>query len=216
MIHLIYLHGFASSAGGRKPDYLRPRLADRADVGFHALDFSPTPVDFEYLTITGMINRLRQYILDRELTNFSLIGSSMGGLVALNYAHRFPGVNRLLLLSPALAYLSGERVGMSLAQWQAAGVGEVFHYGFNRPTRLRYDLEIDGRFYHIAPPPPAPITILHGTEDEVVPVTTSREYAARYPEQVRLIEVAAGHDINDHLSLIWRLMQQFLLEQADG
>ena len=22
--HLIYLHGFASSAGGRKPDYLRP------------------------------------------------------------------------------------------------------------------------------------------------------------------------------------------------
>lgn len=69
---------------------------------------------------------------------------------------------------------------------------------------------------HIIPPPPAPITILHGTEDEVVPVTTSREYAARYPEQVRLIEVAAGHDINDHLSLIWRLMQQFLLEQADG
>ncbi len=104
MIHLIYLHGFASSAGGRKPDYLRHRLADWPNVSFHALDFSPTPLDFEYLTITGMINRLRQYILDWELTNFSLIGSSMGGLVALNYAHRFPGVNRLLLLSPA--YLS--------------------------------------------------------------------------------------------------------------
>lgn len=104
MIHLIYLHGFASSAGGRKPDYLRDRLANWPDVGFHALDFSPTSLDFEYLTITGMINRLRQYILDRELTNFSLIGSSIGGLVALNYAHRFLGVNRLLLLSPA--YLS--------------------------------------------------------------------------------------------------------------
>lgn len=105
---------------------------------------------------------------------------------------------------------------MSLAQWQAAGVGEVFRYGFNHPARLRYDLEIDGRFYHTAPPPPAPITILHGAQDEVVPVTASREYAVLYLEQVWLIEVAAGHDINDHLPLIWRQVQQFLLEQADG
>jgi predicted esterase YcpF (UPF0227 family) len=77
MTHLIYLHGFASSAGGRKAQYLRPRLAERSDVTFHAVEFSPTPADFEYLTITGMINRLRQYILDRELTDVCLIGSSM-------------------------------------------------------------------------------------------------------------------------------------------
>jgi uncharacterized protein len=211
MTHLLYLHGFASSAGGRKPDYLRPRLAERPDVTFHALDFSPTPADFEYLTVTGMINRLRQYVLDRALTEFTLIGSSMGGLVALNYAARFPSVTCLLLLSPALTYLSGERVGLPLAAWQASGVGEVFHYGFNRSVPLRYDLQIDGRFYHTPPPPPAPITILHGTQDEVVPVTASREYAARYPEQVRLIEVEAAHDINDHLPLIWQVIQQFLL-----
>jgi uncharacterized protein len=179
MNHLIYLHGFASSAGGHKPNYLRPRLADRPDVTFHAFDFSPTPADFEYLTVTGMINRLRQYVLDQALTEFALIGSSMGGLVALNYAARFPGVARLLLLSPALTYLSGERVGLSLAAWQANGVGEVFHYGFNCPVPLRYDLQIDGRFYHTPPPPPAPITILHGTQDEVVPV--DRQPGVRRP-----------------------------------
>ncbi|MBK8989560.1 MAG: hypothetical protein IPM39_26465 [Chloroflexi bacterium] len=211
MTHLLYLHGFASSANGRKPDYLRSQLAGQPGVTFHALDFSPTPADFAYLTVTGMMNRLRQYILDRDLTTFALIGSSMGGLVALNYAARFPGAARLLLLSPALTYLTGERVGLPLAEWQAKGVGEVFHYGFNRPVSLRYDLEIDGRFYHTPPPPPAPITILHGTQDEVVPVTASREYAARYPEQVRLIEVEAEHDINDHLPLIWQVTQRFLL-----
>jgi len=68
MTHLIYLHGFASSAGGRKAQYLRPRLATWSDVTLLALEFSPTPADFEYLTITGMINRLRQYILDHALT----------------------------------------------------------------------------------------------------------------------------------------------------
>jgi predicted esterase YcpF (UPF0227 family) len=92
VIHLIYLHGFASSAGGSKAQYLRPRLAERSDATFHAVEFSPTPADFEHLTITGMINRLRQYILDRELTDVCLIGSSMGGLVGLNYAHSIMAV----------------------------------------------------------------------------------------------------------------------------
>lgn len=214
--HLLYLHGFASSAGGRKPSYLRPLLAGRPDVTFHAFDFSPTPADFAYLTVTGMINRLRQYVLDQELTDFTLVGSSMGGLVALNYAARFPGAARLLLLAPALTYLSGERVGLPLAEWQAKGVGEVFHFGFNGPVPLRYDLEIDGRFYHTPPPPPAPIAIIHGTQDEVVPIAASREYAARYAEQVKLIEVEAGHDLNEHLPLVWQVTQRFLLDAAAG
>jgi uncharacterized protein len=158
-----------------------------------------------------MINRLRQYILDRELTDVCLVGSSMGGLVGLNYAHRYGGVAHLLLLSPSLTYLSGERVGLSLEQWQADGVGELFHYGFNRPVRLRYDLEVDGRFYQTPPPPPAPITIIHGTEDEVVPVAASRAYAHAYPDQVQLIEVTAGHDINAHLPLVWQTLQQVCL-----
>jgi uncharacterized protein len=158
-----------------------------------------------------MINRLRQYILDHALTEVCLIGSSMGGLVGLNYAHRFGGVAHLLLLSPALTYLSGERVGLSLAEWQADGVGELFHYGFNRPVRLRYDLEVDGRFYQTPPPPPAPITIIHGTEDEAVPIAASREYAYAYPDQVQLIEVTAGHDINGHLPVIWQILQQVCL-----
>jgi pimeloyl-ACP methyl ester carboxylesterase len=133
----------------------------------------------------------------------------MGGLVALHYAHRFGaaapgGVARLLLLAPALSYLSGERVGMPMAAWAEKGVGQVFHYGFDGVTPLRYDLERDGRFYQTPPPPPAPITIIHGREDAVVPVAGSRAYAAQYPDQVRLIEIDAGHDINDHLDLIWQ------------
>jgi hypothetical protein len=182
------------------------------NVTFHAIEFSSTPADFEYLTVTGMINRLRQYILDLDLHDVGLIGSSMGGLVGLNYAHRFPGVTRLLLLSPALTYISGDRVGIPAAQWQETGVGEVFHYGFNKPVPLRYDLEVDGRLYQTPPPPPAPITILHGALDEVVPITASREYASAYPQQVKLIEVSAGHDINAHLPLIWELVQQLLAD----
>ena len=154
-----------------------------------------------------MINRLRQYILDHVLTDVHLIGSSMGSLVGLNYAHRFGGIAHLLLPAPALTYLSGERVGLSLAEWEADRVGEIFHYGFNRLVRLRYDLEVDGRFYQTPPPPPAPITIIHGTEDKVVSVGANRDYTQAYPDQVQLIEVTAGHDIN----ALWERLQQVCL-----
>lgn len=213
MKHIIYLHGFASSANGTKAQYLRPRLEAMPDVTFHAIEMAPTPADFTYQTITGMINRLRQYILDREFANVSLIGSSMGGLVSLNYAHRFPDVTRLLLLSPALTYISGDRVGMPVDAWLEKGEGNLFHFGFQQNIPLRYDFEQDGRFYQTTPPPPAPITILHGTQDEVVPVSDSRAYAQAYPKQVHLIEVEAGHDINAYLPQIWELTQQFLVTE---
>jgi pimeloyl-ACP methyl ester carboxylesterase len=77
--------------------------------------------------------------------------------------------------------------------------------------RLRYDLEIDGRFYHTPPPPPAPITIIQGKEDKVVPIAASREYAQAYPDRVQLIEVTAGHDINAHLPLLWQRLRQVCL-----
>ena len=58
----------------------------------------------------------------------------------------------------------------------------------------------------------APITIIHGTEDEVVPLAASRAYAQAYPDRVQLVEVTAGHDINDHLPLIWKTLRQTILD----
>ena len=86
--------------------------------------------------------------------------------------------------------------------WRSQGAIEVFHYAFNRTLSLGYELEIDGRLYTNAPPPTGPVTIVHGTGDEVVPIEHSRRYAAEHPELVTLIEVDAGHDLNEHLGFI--------------
>jgi pimeloyl-ACP methyl ester carboxylesterase len=99
---ILLLHGFASSGQSTKAQYLREKLASVGQVTFDAFDFNPTPKDFEYLTITGMIDRLRQYVLDRHRGLFSVIASSLGGLVALHYARRYGGIERALLLAPAV------------------------------------------------------------------------------------------------------------------
>jgi predicted esterase YcpF (UPF0227 family) len=101
--NILYLHGFASSGQSTKARYLREKFKAFPQVEFRAVDFNPTPKDFEYVTTTGLINRLRQYVLDHHLGNISIIGSSYGGLIALHYAHRSGMIFRRMgfaILSP--------------------------------------------------------------------------------------------------------------------
>jgi pimeloyl-ACP methyl ester carboxylesterase len=202
--NVIFLHGFASSGMGAKGQYLGRRFQEAPDVDFRAFEFTPMPKDFEYMTITGMINRLRQFVLDEELEPFQLIGSSFGALVGMNYAYRFGGVEKSLLLAPALSYSSMAPTADEAERWRSQGASPVFHYAFDELLPLRYELEIDGRLYARTPPPIGPVTIIHGTGDEVVPVELSRQYTAEYPDLVKLIEVDAGHDLNEHLDFIWQ------------
>ena len=213
---ILFLHGFISSAQSTKSQYLEGQLASFPDAAFHAIDFNPTIEDFTYMTITGRIDRLRQYILDHQIGEMHLIGSSLGGLVALHYAHRFGSVERLLLLAPALTWLHGGFSEEGLTQWESAGATPVFHPAFRQAVPLRYDLYRDGQRYSEPVPPPVPTLIVHGVGDETVSVEHSRTYASTYPDDVRLIEVDAGHNLNGHLDLIWEIVQSFLLMSGDA
>ena len=209
---ILFLHGFASSAQSTKARYFREKLKAFPQVEFHAIDFNPTPTDFEYVTTTGRINRLRQYTLDHHLGNVSIIGSSYGGLIALHYAHRFGGVEKMLLLAPGLTWLSGGLSDKQLEQWEKAGAAPVSHSAFGKEVPIRYDLQVDGLRYLEPVPPASPVIIIHGHNDKTVPIEPSRAYAAEFPDSVRLIEVDADHDLNGHLEFIWEYVQSFLLE----
>lgn len=208
---VLYLHGFTSSARSRKAEFFREKLQAFPQVEFRAIDFNPTPRDFEYMTTTGLINRLRQYVLDHRLGDVCIIGSSFGGLIALHYAHRFGGVEKMLLLAPALFWLSGGLSEEQLKQWEKAGAAPIFHDAFGKELPVRYDLHLDGLRYLEPVPPAIPTIIIHGRNDNTVPIEHSRNYAARFPDQIQLIEVDADHDLNGHLEFIWEHVQSFLL-----
>jgi pimeloyl-ACP methyl ester carboxylesterase len=208
---ILFLHGFASSAQATKAQYLREKFGALPYVVFQAVDLNPTPKDFEYMTTTGLIDRLRQYVLDHRLGEFSIIGSSYGGLIALHYAHRFGGVEKMLLLAPGLRWLSGGLSEEELARWKEAGALPVLHYAFEKEIPVRYDLQVDGTRYLEFISPPAPILIIHGCNDTTVPTDHSRKYAAEFPDRVQLVEVNADHDLNGHLPLIWEHVQSTLL-----
>jgi len=208
---IIFVHGFASSNRGAKAQYLAERFQDLAQVDYYAIDLNPTPRDFGYMTITGMINRLRQFVLDRKIERARLMGSSLGGLVSVHYAHRYSGVDKLLLLAPVLRHwvtISDEE----MALWEKTGMGPVYHFAFEKEIPLRYDYNLDGRQYQQFIPPAAPTLIIHGRQDDAVPIQHSRDYAQEYPNRVRLTEIDAEHTLNDQLPFIWKKVRSFLLE----
>lgn len=209
-ITLLYLHGFLSTASGPKAQFFHQQCADQPGVTFESLELNPTPRDFEYMTVTGQINRLRQALLTRPPGTLRLIGSSLGGQVAVHYAHRFGGVERLLLLAPALRYRADRYPAAELAQWERDGVKQ-FEHAWGGLYPLRVDYHVDRLRYTDFVPPPAPTLIIHGRQDEVVPLSDSQHYAATYPDHVRLVEVEAGHLLNDRLADIWQEARSFLL-----
>ena len=194
---------------------MRERFRELPQVRFLVPDFNPRPSDFQYLTITGMINRLRQYVVDHALGTFSIIGSSYGGLIAVHYAHRFGSVDRMLLLAPGLRWLHGGLLEEQLRACEKAGMMPVFHEGFQAEIPIRYDIETDGLQYLEPVPPACPTVIIHGNKDTTVPTDDSRAYAAKYPDRVQLIEVDADHDLNSHLPLIWEHVRSLLFRMTE-
>ncbi len=207
---IIHLHGFASSSGSTKAQYLKEKLGSYPEIDFYPFEFCPTPKDFEFMTVTGMISRLRQYLLDYPSGPFYLIGSSIGAMVALHYAHRYGQVNRMLLLAPALVHPAATMDQEDFPEGNHDSTFLIHHYAFKKDLPFRYAYFYDGLYYLEPPPPPVPILIIHGRSDEVVPIAHSQDYAARH-DQADLITVDSGHQLNDQLPTIWEQVRSFLL-----
>jgi pimeloyl-ACP methyl ester carboxylesterase len=208
---ILHLHGFASSGHSAKALYLKEQLGGIPGVEFLVPDFNPTTRDFEFLTVTGMINRLRQYILDHNLGNISFSASSLGCLIALHYARRFGDVKSLLLLAPVLSYSALPFPAELFVQWEKEGSVKVPHFGFKEDLLLRYDFHRDGLAYSEQVPPPVPVRILHGKNDATIRIENSRGYAADYPDQVTLFELDSDHSLLDCLDVIGGHAAAFLL-----
>jgi len=143
-----------------------------------------------------------------------LIGSSLGGFVAVQVAARHPDrVSRVVLLAPALDFSAnrlrdlGDR---SVDNWRRTDTLAVFHYGFGRVMPVRYALFEDATRYDAgAAHVPQPIQIFQGTRDTVVdPATVQRWAAARPNVELHLLD--DDHQLAASLDPMWREMVRFL------
>src|SRR5688500_940640 len=136
---VIYLHGFASSPQSSKASFFAERFA-AAGVRFLCPDLNDPA--FATLTVSRMLQQLEKRISSLPPGEIVLIGSSLGGFVAVEAAARQVGqarhpISHLVLLAPAveLEWDRWSEVGPGgVERGRAAGGGDIFHYALDRPA----------------------------------------------------------------------------------
>lgn len=207
---VIYLHGFASSSHSGKATYLGQRLRAQG-VEFQAPDLNLP--DFSTLTVTRMLEQARA-LMDTAQEPVTMIGSSLGGFVAVHAAATWPDrVKNVVLMAPALDFsdqgLSGPG-GADIGAWKRAGHLNVFHFGYGRIMPIHYDLYEDARRYDARDANlTMPILVFQGRRDGAVDPATVEAWSRRRPN-VELHMLDDDHQLTASLSYIWTKLAEFL------
>jgi len=204
----IYLHGFASSPLSAKALYVRDRFSS-LNIPLSIPDLNQD--DFSRLTLTRQLEQVAAEFPSDGIP-VTLIGSSLGGLTSAWVAQKYPQVQRLVLLAPAFGFLSHwlSKLGEEqLQRWQIEQYLSVYHYGEKRSLPLHYQFLLDAAQYQDEQlQRPIPTLILHGREDEVIPISASQEFASQRP-WVELIALDSDHALVNVLPEIWQAIQIF-------
>jgi pimeloyl-ACP methyl ester carboxylesterase len=177
---LVYLHGFASGPLGAKAKHCRD-WAQARGIPFHAPDLNLP--DFEHLTVTAQVEAV-EALLRSLAAPPVLVGSSMGGLVAAAVAHRGAAVARLILLAPAFGFARRRLAGRRWAGYRKRGLMPTYHHAQGRWLTLGPELLPDLPLWQDDDQwqLPVPVSILHGRQDEAVPLAESEAFAVRHPD----------------------------------
>ncbi|MEH2115079.1 YqiA/YcfP family alpha/beta fold hydrolase [Nostoc sp.] len=207
-MHYIYLHGFASSPNSAKARNISDRFT-QIHTKLKIPDLNAG--DFSQLTITRQITQVAAEF-NNDSTPVTLIGSSLGGLTAAHLGQQNLQVQRLVLLAPAFGFLSHwlPKLGDEEVQrWQQEKYIMVYHYGEKRLIPLSYDFVIDAAQYQEKLlQRPISTLILHGKNDEVIPIEASRDFARSRP-WVQLIELDSDHALGNVMEEIWQAIHLF-------
>jgi len=220
--NVLYLHGFASSPSSAKAALLGDRLAPFG-IALRAPDFNEP--DFATLTVTRMLEQTARELARLPAGPTALIGSSLGGFVAVHAAtRRGPelGAQRqgsgqdpqasapvvsLLLLAPAFEF-GRNRIRQlgpgGVDRWKTTDRLEVFHHAHGETREVHYELYVDAQRYDaFSLKLEVPTVIIYGTRDESVE-PASIERWARGRLNVRLVPVDDGHQLTNSLDVIWQ------------
>jgi predicted esterase YcpF (UPF0227 family) len=204
----LYLHGFASSPQSTKARYMQQKFA-ALGLTLHVPDLNLA--DFSKVTLSEQLIYLdRNYLNDDE--PIVVIGSSLGGFLAVQLASQNPLVQKLVLLAPAFGFSQriAETLGKeNIAQWQQDGSREFYHYGLKRNLNLQFQFFVDTQKYSEDKLTRSlPILIFHGIDDDVVPFALSEEFA-KMRSQVILKLLNDDHALGKDLDSIWQDTKHF-------
>jgi uncharacterized protein len=202
----LYLHGFASSPRSHKAQYLHDRFQE---LNQPLLTPDLNQDDFFHLTLTRQIKQVQSLLPTHGVT---LLGSSFGGLTAAWVAQLCPQVERLILIAPAFGFLDHWLPRLTPPQRQELEQTRslsTYHYGEQQLLPISSEFITDfHRYSDTELTRSIPTLILHGVDDEVIPIAASQAYASERP-WVSLIGLEGDHGLLAQEPEIWQQVSRF-------
>ena len=211
---LLCLHGFA---GDKYSTVIEAVAKDRCRAGFRCVTFDwpghgDSTADSSMLTIENCLADLDAVVKHLRPAAAAVpsgstpaplfcFATSFGGYLAmLDYRRHPEHFDRILLRSPALRMGKVLRSFLEEDHMRRFQGGEALNFGFDRPLFLHYDFLTDLELPdHDAfrpldgigcGPASAPVAIIHGDADDVVPVTDSLRFAEDNDLPIRIVKGA--------------------------
>ena len=188
---ILFAHGLEGSPNGSKPTWMKESLG---------WEIICPEMSNNGWTIADQTEVIAEAIAEYEDVDI-IMGSSYGGLAIANASGRFAERNlRLVLLAPAFGLaenfrsIAGEE---GLIEWENTGSRQYFHHGFGHEVEFGWDF-ITSADEMSWPNLHHPTIILHGSQDDIVPIESSRK-VLESNELVEIIEVEDGHRLADSL-----------------
>ena len=181
---VIYCHGYRSTKESGKVKPLAEKLTSK-NISLFAFDFSgrgESDGKFEDTTITQYIDDLKYAIghISKLTDKLGIIGNSLGGLVSLQETAKNKRIKVLALLSPVSYFPTKKKNGFTpnnIKEWKKK------RYTFTKSERfgkmkINYSYYKDGLKYgnySVYEDIKIPVLIIHGTNDESVPISYSEK-----------------------------------------
>jgi uncharacterized protein len=178
------------------------------DDGIAALrfDFSgngQSEGDFARTTYTRHIDEMRraaEMLRDEGCVRLGLAGHSMGAAIAVLAGAELPGVRGVCALAGRLAGLDPTLIFNGVQLEELRQTGRVHFQSRGRELTLGREFFEDARRYdlpEIAASLPAPLLVVHGDQDEIIPVQNAYEARSRNPDVELFILPGADHMFGD-------------------
>jgi pimeloyl-ACP methyl ester carboxylesterase len=205
----IYLHGFCSGQNSFKGTYFREKFAEK---NIQLLTPDLNGEDFEHLTITSQLDIIEN--LAKSISgDTTIIGSSMGGYLAILFAQNNPRVKKLVAIAPAFQFIKRQLILLGkerIERWQEQGTIEVFHHQYNEGRQLHHDIIEDAMGYEgLILDRKIPALILHGIYDDTVLYRLSIDYL-KINTDAQLLLLNSDHTMTDIVNTLWKHVRQFL------
>ena len=222
----ILCHGFSTSKNGRT--YVRlQEILNKHEISTFRFDFfghGESGGNLEDITTSEAVDDILNaisFIKEQGYSRIALFGSSFGGMSSTITASKSDDLFVLALKSPVSDYEEVEirRIGQEgIRRWKERGYIE-FETFERRRLRLKYSFFDDlknNNAYEAAKRIKIPTLIVHGKEDEVVPIEQSKKTANLIENcQLETIDGADHRYSNpEHFGKLVDLISEFIVENS--